>query len=189
MNENEYNLFTIEQWRNIAGYEKLYQISNLGRVRSCDRWVRSGNGYYLSKGKLLKPGLDKDGYQQVILCKNRKRKTHTVHRLVADAFIPNPQNLKEVNHINEDKTNNRVENLEWCSRIYNINFGSRNKRIAKAKSKRVAQINPQTNEVVKIWNSTRECQRHGFDSGAISKCCRNCYYDSNIYKNYKWQYI
>lgn len=188
----------METWENIKDFEGLYQVSNLGRVRSLDRWTNSKCGsMQLKKGRILKQGLNKCGYQLVHLCKDGKGKTYTVHRLVADAFIPNPQNLKEINHIDEDKTNNRVCNLEWCDRSYNINFGTLKERISKslkgkpniALSKRVAQIDKDTDEIIKIWPSTMECDRNGFYSGVISQCCRNCYYGSNIYKGFKWQYV
>lgn len=190
-----------EIWRDIDGYEGLYQVSNLGRVRSLDKGEKLPNGYRIRKGKILKPGLNRYGYQFVYLYKDGKAKMHTVHKLVAQAFISNPQHFKEINHIDEVKTDNRASNLEWCDRSYNINFGSRNERISKAKkgkpnigvkialSKRVAQIDKNSNEVIKIWNSMQECQRHGFSQGNISQCCRNCYYGSNIYKGYKWQYV
>lgn len=192
---DEINLFNYENWRDIAGYEGLYQVSSWGRVRSLDRMVIAAYGSMkLQKGRLLKLGFDKDGYQQVNLWKNGKKKTHTVHRLVAQAFIPNPQNFKEVNHRDEDKTNNRVENLEWCTSVYNHNYGTRNERISKAlkgkpniaSSKRVAQIDAKTNEVKKIWSSTQECQRNGFDSGHISACCRG---ERKTHKSFKWRYV
>lgn len=115
-----------EEWRPIEGYEGLYEVSNTGRVRSLDMYVKIGYGNYrLHKGKvisLLKKG--EYGYIQVNLCYNGKLYKKYVHRLVAQAFIPNPDNLPEVNHKDEDKTNNSVENLEWCDRKYNMNFGT-----------------------------------------------------------------
>lgn len=114
----------IEEWKPVVGYEGLYEVSSLGRVRSLDRYVKNNYSYWLRKGKVLSPEKNKDGYLLVSLCCNGKRYLRTVHRLVAEAFIPNPDNLPEVNHINEDKSNNRVENLEWCTRKYNINFGT-----------------------------------------------------------------
>lgn len=115
----------MEEWRVVPGYEGLYEVSNTGRVRSFDRYVKYSNGQiHLHKGKVLSPGKNTKGYLFVILTCNRKRKTINVHRLVAIAFLPNPDNLPEVNHIDEDKTNNRVENLEWCDRNYNLNYGT-----------------------------------------------------------------
>ena len=102
-----------EIWKDIAGYEKMYQVSNLGRVRSLDRYSWNGYKYWLQKGKILKPCQQKSGYLNVDLS-NGHSKSHKyrVHRLVAQAFIPNPNNYPQVNHKDEDKSNNKVEKLE-----------------------------------------------------------------------------
>ena len=119
----------IEEWRPVVGYEGLYEVSSYGRVRSFDRYVKYSNGQiHLHKGRILSPGKDTIGYLFVILSCNGKRKIINVHRLVAEAFISNINNLPEVNHKDEDKTNNRVENLEWCDHKYNMNYGTRNIR-------------------------------------------------------------
>lgn len=119
----------IEEWRPIEGYEGLYEVSSYGRVRSLDRYVRTCyEAYKLQKGKILSPAKDKFGYLKVVLNCNGKHKTINVHRLVAEAFIPNPDNFPQVNHRDEDKTNNIVDNLEWCDAKYNISYGSRNIR-------------------------------------------------------------
>lgn len=111
----------IEEWRKIVGYEGLYEVSSLGRVRSLDRYVKTCYGSYrLHKGKILSPGIRPDGYLVVSL----QYRMFRVHRLVAQAFIPNPDNLPQVNHLDEDKSNNRVENLEWCDAKYNNNYGT-----------------------------------------------------------------
>lgn len=116
---------TEEEWRPIKGYEGLYEVSSFGRVRSLDRYVKTGYGSYrLHKGKVLSPGKDKDGYLSVHLFCNGKVHKRLVHRLVAQAFIPNPDNLPMINHKDEDKTNNSVDNLEWCTAKYNTNYGT-----------------------------------------------------------------
>lgn len=112
-----------EVWKDVAGYEGLYQVSNLGRVR---RFYKNG------KEHQLKPQPCGFGYRFVILCKNGIRKQLLLHRLVAMAFIPNPGKLPEVNHKDEIKTNNCVDNLEWCARKYNINYGTCRQRISEA---------------------------------------------------------
>ncbi|VXC99475.1 NUMOD4 domain-containing protein [Sphingobacterium multivorum] len=104
-----------EAWEDVIGYENLYQVSNLGKVRSLDKIVSNGNGSFLKKGIVLKPYLDKDGYATVNLYKNRKKRLIRIHRLVAMAFIPNSNNKPAINHKNSIRDDNRVENLEWVS--------------------------------------------------------------------------
>ena len=112
-----------EYWKPIVGYENLYEVSNLGRIRSFDRWVKSKNGSIrICRGRILKPYTNKDGYLYVVLSKNNKHKTYKVHRLVAQAFLDNPNNLPQVNHKDENPLNNNVNNLEWCNSKYNCNF-------------------------------------------------------------------
>ena len=110
-----------EQWRDIPGYEGLYQVSDQGRVRSLDHYARSGFGSVrLAPGKVLKPGITVNGYAQVALSNDGQREYPFVHRLVAQAFHPNPKNKEQVNHKNGIKTDNRVDNLEWCSMSENL---------------------------------------------------------------------
>ena len=109
-----------EEWRDVSGYEGLYQVSNLGRVRSLDRWRKNGSGEYKQKGRILNQGYTTTGYKQIVLNKDKKRKTLKVHRLVAIAFIPNPENKPNVNHIDGNPHNNNVENLEWCTQAENV---------------------------------------------------------------------
>ena len=116
----------MEIWKDIEGYEGLYQVSNKGRVKSLN-YGRTG------KEKILRPGKNNDGYLIVILYKNGKKKNFRIHRLVAKAFLTNPNNLLEVNHRDENKENNHVENLEWCDRKYNINYGSRTERSSESR--------------------------------------------------------
>ena len=113
-----------EVWKDIPEYEGLYQVSNTGKVR---RLNYRGSG----KTKLLKQSTDK-GYKRIVLSKNGKKKNHWVHRLVAIVFISNPNNYKEVNHKDENPSNNNVKNLEWCTREYNNNYGTRNKRASES---------------------------------------------------------
>ena len=105
--------------KDIKNYEGLYGITSCGKVWS-----------YKSK-KFLKQGVNKIGYLYVNLCKNGKRKSYVIHRLVAMAYLPNPENLPEINHKDENKTNNCLQNLEWCNRKYNINYGTRNEKLKK----------------------------------------------------------
>lgn len=124
-----------EIWKDIPKYEGYYQASNLGNIRSISR-VTVKNQKIL--GKILKKyANNRNGYETVTLGLDGKTKKVLVHRLVAEAFIPNPNNLPEVNHKDENKLNNRLENLEWCDRKYNTNYGTRNKKAAKKKFKAV----------------------------------------------------
>ena len=111
----------------------LYQVSNLGNVKSLDRIVKHYPKDYFQEGRVLKSALTKNGYPMVILVNHNDRKTKMVHRLVAETFIDNPYNLPIINHKDEDKTNNRDNNLEWCTHKYNANYGTRNLRIKKAR--------------------------------------------------------
>lgn len=178
-----------EVFREIAGYNGLYEISNLGNVRSLGMWKKGkGNSSYFQEGRVLKPQKDKDGYLQVNLYKDGNQKHHKVHRLVATAFIENTDSLPEVNHIDEDKTNNRVSNLEWCTTKYNHNYGTRTERMAETQSKRPLQLTLDYT-LIKEWSSINECGRNGFCQTAVSLCCRNKYYSQgNVYKGYRWMY-
>lgn len=119
-----------EIWKDIAGWEGLYQVSNCGRVRSVKRTVWDNRGYYKNvPEKILKAGKTKNGYMLVVLIKDGVGKSHKVHQLVAKAFIPNPSNLPIINHKNEIKSDNRVENIEWCSYSYNNSYNGKAKKI------------------------------------------------------------
>lgn len=110
-----------EEWRDVCGYEGRYEVSNLGRVRSLARLVNRQNWTsFQLPGRILRPRSTRKGYLIVALCRESKQKNFTVHRLVAKAFIPNPSDLPEVNHRNGDKTDNRVENLEWVTAAENV---------------------------------------------------------------------
>ena len=158
------------EWKDIEGYNSTYQVSNLGNVRSLK----------FGKSKLLVLGLRGSGYLNVVLCKNGKRITHSVHRLVAEAFLPNPNNLPQVNNKDETKQNNCVDNLEWCDAKYNINYGTRIERVRQkiiyknGKEHHLSKpINQYTKEgkLVKKWYSVSDIQRElGFNVGSISMC-------------------
>lgn len=145
----------------------------------------NGEVINIKTSRVLKPRKDKGGYLQVRLYKNGKSKTYRVHRLVAEAFIPNPENLPCVNHKDENKTNNNVENLEWCSVEYNNSYGTRSKRIGKTMSKTVLQLR-KDGSLVRVWPSTIEVQRQlGYGIGNISNCCNG---KNHSAYGFKWSY-
>lgn len=110
-----------EIWKDVVGYEGLYQVSNLGNVKSVEREMQNYRGNkFIKVSKPIGKFINKYGYIRVTLYKNGTPRAFTVHRLVATAFIPNPMGLKDINHIDFNKKNNNIENLEWCSRSYNV---------------------------------------------------------------------
>lgn len=160
-----------EIWKPIPGYEGLYEVSNKGNVRSL-------NYMHTGKWKTIKLIKHKNGYLMVCLCKDGKIKQASVHRLVASAFIPNPDNLPQVNHKDENKLNNSVDNLEWCDGAYNMKYGTRQERITKSntnnpkKSKPILQFDLEGNLIMK-WESLNEVMRQtGVGAGNISNCAR-----------------
>ena len=172
-----------EIWKDVVGYEGLYQVSNLGNVKS--------------KRGLLKPQPRQHGYLAVWLYgkgghAKRNARQISVHRLVAEAFIPNPNNYSEVNHLDECKTNNCVDNLEWCSHVQNSNHGTRPQRIGEKhrngkKSKPIAQYS-KSGELIRIFPSLQEASRNGFNASNICNCAKGNPSYSNAY-GYIWRYV
>ena len=147
----------------IKGYEN-YEVTCSGEVINT------------TTGRVLKPANNGRGYLFVVLYKNSKRKHFLIHRLVADAFIPNPENLPQVNHKDENPLNNNVENLEWCTCEYNIQY-SRNKPILQLRK---------DGSLVRMWSSVNEVQRQlHYSSGNISQCCLGKRHTSY---GFKWCY-
>ena len=194
-----------EGWRDIKGYEGLYQVSNYGRVKSLDY---DGTG----KARVL-VSIYNGNYNVVTLCKHKKHIQYLVHRLVAETFIPNPNNLPCVNHKDEDKTNNTVENLEWCDSQYNNSYGTKGKRISNAlkgrtiteetkrkmseakkgkpsnNRKQVLMLDLNTNKPLAVFKSTADANEY-FNKprtrDTIGSCARGRYATSY---GYKWKYI
>ena len=171
-----------EIWKDIKGYEGKYQVSNLGNVKA----VHYHNG---GKEKLLKRGNTR-GYLTVVLCKNGQMKTYRVHRLVAETFISNPNNLPCVNHKDENTLNNNANNLEWCTEKYNNNYGTKKARISETLrqnnlGKPILQYDLRGN-FIKQWKNAREIERVlGISNGNICSCCKG---NRRSTGGYLWRY-
>lgn len=175
-----------EKWLPIKDYENCYVVSNTGIVKSLKRV--NEYGYHL-KEHIMHQTIDRNGYCKVYLTKYGKSKSKLVHRLVAEAFIPNPNNFPEINHKDENKANNMVDNLEWCTHKYNSNYGTRTSKIIpktiEKTRKPVKQIDEDGN-VIKIWYSMNEASRKlGIIQQNISKCCQGTRQHAG---GYKWEY-
>ncbi len=180
--------FNMEEiWKDIGGYENLYQVSNLGNVRSTVRMV--GNRAY--GGKLLRQTDRGNKYLCVDLSKKCVSKLHSTHILVAKAFIENPQNLPQVNHIDGNKQNNHVSNLEWSNasmqaiHAFKLGLRKQTKGADDPKSKTVYQYDAFGN-LVNTWGSTMEAERNGYCSVCIGSVCRGG--KSKTHKGFKWSY-
>lgn len=183
----------MEQWKDIKNYEGMYQISNYGRVKSLDRL--SSNGH-LIKSRYMKVSKKNNDYLYVGLSKSGVQKKYFIHRLVALAFIDNPHDFPQINHIDENKTNNYYKNLEWCTQKYNNNYGTKVERQVnntdytkikrKMKCKKVMQLSLK-DEIIKIYPSARAAARQlNISQGDISKIASG---KGNTYKGFKWKYI
>ena len=155
-----------EEFRDIKGYEGLYQISNYGRTKRLEKkeMLKSKNqhitfcSYRIVKEKIL-ANIYCKGYCRVTLSKNNIKIIFQVHRLVALAFMSNPNNYSIINHKNEIKNDNRVDNLEWCTSKQNCNYGNRNKKISIKVQKKIAQFD-NSNKIIKIWDSVSEASKY-----------------------------
>ena len=167
-----------EVWKSINGFDKGYMISSTGRIRDVE--------------KILPLRKHHRGHLRVELLKNGKIKKIRVHRLVAEAFISNPNDFPEVNHKDENKKNNCVENLEWCTSEYNTNYGTLIERL----SKKVRAVNVKTGEVL-TFSSTMEAGRKGYSQSGVTSACRGVYKSTNgkliggdghTYRGHRWSY-
>ena len=166
-----------EIWEPVVGYEKSYLVSNTGLVKSIDRIIERNGIRQHKKGKMLSIRNNKFGYKRVKLSAFGKDRLFMVHRLVAEAFIPNPDNLPFINHKDEDKSNNNFENLEWCTRLYNTRYGTNIERMRLSHinnpklSKKVAKCSL-SGEILESYPSIAEAARaNGLHGAKISCCC------------------
>jgi len=171
-----------EIWKDVEGYEGIYQVSDMGRVKSLNKTtIRRGYSYNL-KEKIMKPQLSGIGYYQVSLWKDKKFKLYKVHRLVASNFLIKPDGLDYVNHKDEVKTNNTLNNLEWCTHKYNDNYGTRTERLIAPQRMPVLGFNPTTGEEISFI-SLREADRQGYNRKCISRVISG---KQSMYRNFKW---
>ena len=176
-----------ELWKDIKDFEGLYQISNLGNIKSLPKKHNLKNGHsYIQKEQILKPFKNNKGYLQIALVKNGKHYKRQVHNLVATTFIENPNNYIEINHKDENSTNNIVSNLEWCNSTYNNNYGNCKRKISEANSIKINQYDLQDN-FIKQWNSMKEASETlKLSRGNICLCCEGI---RNKTGGYRWRYL
>jgi hypothetical protein len=179
----------METWKPVKDYEGSYEISNFGRVRSVDRYTQTWNGQVFKKGVLKKLKEDKDGYYKVWLSKESKKKPFFVHRLVAQAFLSNDKLHPVVNHLDGDKKNNHVDNLEWCTRSRNdkhaFSIGLR-KPSDGGTSKRVAKVDPKTYEMTIYDSMSAAARENDITVQSISYCANG---KKETSKGFIWAFV
>ena len=176
-----------EEWRDYAYDGKIYyQVSNYGRARSLTRYRILFNGVRaVIKGRLLKANVNKKGYYSYGFSYDGKYVAKRINRLVAELFIPNPDNLPEVNHIDENTDNNRIDNLEWCTHKYNMNYGTRINRVIEKTSKSIEQYDLNGN-FIKEWDSLAKASRElNISRGTLCSCIKG---QVKSCGGYQWKY-
>lgn len=176
-----------EIWKDVVGYEEIYQVSNLGRVRSLDRHVRYKQSLKFVEGKMLSLWKNNKGYERVTLCKNGKCTHFLVSRLVAQSYLPKIDGKYEVNHIDYNPLNNVASNLEWCTRVENYNHSRDNIITALTNDRRKPVMGTNVLNGNKIeLESAKQGKEHGFDPSAITNCLKGNYKQT---KGYTWEYV
>lgn len=176
-----------EIWKDIKGFEGLYQASNFGRIKSLERHVKHNLvGKLLIKEKIRKTNITTAGYEYVVLAKDGKNKTYLVHRIIAETFIPNPNNKECVNHIDENKSNNNITNLEWCDYTYNNTYKNIHlRRKTDNVVRKIIQYDLDMNEI-KRWNNITDAANYfNAKTSNIIKCCKG---ERNHCCGFKWRY-
>lgn len=174
-----------EIWKDIKGYEGLYQVSNMGQVKRLHTAESKGIGNYERKEHLLKQRQNNKGYMLVDLYKGNKREQVLVHRLVATAFLQKPYGCNIINHIDENPKNNNVGNLEWCTQKYNMNYGTTPYRIGKGNSKPIKQLDRQGNIVARFTSAMQAQRETNVSNGCINDCLKG---RRKTAGGYIWQY-
>ena len=181
-----------EDWRDVVGYEGRYAVSNLGRIVSFSAPYLCGDRVCFRKPQLIKPRKS-SVYLSVVLSDGEKhRKQFLIHRLVANSFIQNPDNLPYINHKDENPENNNSENLEWCTQSYNCNYGRHNERMATTihqtayQRRKVIQLTIENAFVAKYVSIVEASKHTGVCQGSISQCCRGLYSQGG---GFKWMYL
>lgn len=180
----------IEEWKDIVGFEGIYQVSNIGRIKTCERTIIRCDGKPQHINECIRSiGLDTKGYYRTMLTYDNKRITIKVHREVAKAFIPNPYNKPQVNHINGIKTDNRIENLEWVSNIDNAYHAIKN-GLSSTPMKPIIQMS-MNDEFIKRYACIQDAVRDGFSMSHISAICNKTASKNRInpcisHKGFKW---
>lgn len=182
----------VEEWRPVKGYEGLYEVSNLGRVRSLDRYIDTVSGLgepykRFSKGRVLKLLYNNKGYLKITLYNGITDKQKQVHRLVAEAFIPNPDNLPEVNHKDQNPANNCVDNLEWCDRKYNVNYADAVKRRAECRKIAVEQLTMDGQHIAYYLGIKTICRKLNMCRNTIQRCLHGRKRNKSAY-GYLWRF-
>lgn len=183
----------MEIWKDIPGYEGLYQASNFGRIRSLDRLRHfydgaKGNHYRKYKGRILKQFFTTTGYYMVVLSKDGIESSQKVHQLVAKAFLPNPKGYKQINHKDENPLNNHLENLEWCDAKYNCNYGhhKENHRESLISSIGVSiDCYDLYGNLVKTYRCSVDVEKDGFNRRGVYNCCNK---KSRKHKNHVFRF-
>lgn len=184
-----------EEWKEIPGYQGLYEISNLGRVKSLERTIVYPPSKFYPNGrtrvlkeKFLTPCVDGKGYQFVQLFINGKFRSKKVHRLVAEAFIPNINNFEQVNHKDENKKNNSVDNLEWCTLIYNVNYGTGKYRKTLKRRIPVMQYDLDGNFIREYESATAATKVLGIKQGNARTILQTCRGEYKRMFGYIWKF-
>ena len=160
-----------ETWKPVRGYEGLYEVSSLGNIRGLSRVVHRRTSDRFVRGQIMSKQLMPNGYESVTLRDHGRQKRFYVHRLVAEAFLPNEMNLREVNHKDENKSNNVLENLEWCSHSYNMKYAGGSIRRIQGQRKPVVVIDG--GELIRFESITSAADWLGVRLTTVSRCCHH----------------